>query len=226
MYNHHLHLTSQHPTAVLYFRQFLFQGNQLTRFKVTTDPASNNVIHEAVGIVTSDSLAAESKSFGAGSSKAAVSAQPSASTTTNNTDTSNATRLDPAIDAEARGAQEEWSEESQLKAGQQLGTKGLGKESGVGPTWNTVKSGPGAADVAPTGSYASEVNNGGPKGANLTEDDELRGKTVFGKVGTVQDPGRVAELEFAKRNAVTGGPKDAAQSGESKFSVLGGDTSA
>ncbi|KAF2126951.1 hypothetical protein P153DRAFT_399031 [Dothidotthia symphoricarpi CBS 119687] len=194
--------------------------------KVTTDPASNNVIYESAGTVTSDSLAAESSSFGAGNPKAAVSQQPSASTTTNTTDTSNATRLDPAIDAETRGAQEGWSEESQLKAGQQLGIKGLGKESGVGPTWNTVKSGPGAASVAPTGTNPSDVKDGKPKGANLTEDNELHGRTVFGQVGTMQDPGRVAESEFGKKDAVTGGPKDAPQSGESKFSALGGDTSA
>lgn len=174
--------------------------------------------------MTSDSLAAESSSFGAGNPKAGVSAQPSASTTTNNTDTSNATRLDPAVDAEARGAQEGWGEESQLKAGSQLGTQGLGKESGVGPTWNTVKSGSGASHAAPTGTNTAPGKDE-PKGANLTEDDELHGRRVLGEVGTVQDPGRAAELEFAKRNAAVGGPKDGPQSGESKFSALG-DTSA
>ena len=87
-------------------------------------------------MVTSDSLAAESiqegGSFGANSDARGRSAQPSYSTTTNTTDVSGATRLEPAPDAEARQASEEWSESSQLNAGAELG-----KESGVGPTYNT-----------------------------------------------------------------------------------------
>ncbi|KAH7380388.1 hypothetical protein DE146DRAFT_671320 [Phaeosphaeria sp. MPI-PUGE-AT-0046c] len=209
--------------------------------KVTTDPESiRNPIQEGVGIVTSDSLAAESLNndgdFGAGNPKAAASKQPSSSTTTNNTDTSNATKLDPSVDAHAREAKDGWSEESSLKAG-----KGLGKESGIGPTYNTVGSSVNSAgdtrgvstgsqvgadgvqgNIAPEGAYAHTHNVGGPKGANLTEDPNLTGKTVFGKIGTKQDPARVAEAEMAKRAAASGGGGggDMSQGGDSKFSTL------
>jgi hypothetical protein len=190
--------------------------------------------------VTSDSLAAESLKgdgdFGAGNPKAAASKQPSASTTTNNADTSNATKLDAAVDAHAREAKDGWSEESSLKAG-----KGLGKESGVGPTYNTIGSSVNSSgdtrgvstgsqvgadgvqgNIAPEGAYAHPHQVGGPKGTNITEDPNLKGKTVFGEVGTDQDPGRVAEAELAKRAAVSGGVsnRDMAQGGDSKFSTL------
>ncbi|EAT81932.1 hypothetical protein HBI56_083210 [Parastagonospora nodorum] len=210
--------------------------------KVTTDPESTrNPIYEGVGTVTSDSLAAESLKgsgdFGAGNPKAGASKQPSASSNTNNTDTSNATRLDPAVDAHAREAQDGWSEEQSLKAG-----KGLGKESGVGPTYNTIGSSVNSAgdhigvstgaqvgfdgvqgNVAPEAAYSHPHQLGGPKGANLTEDPNLHGKTVFGKIGTKNDPGRVAEQEFAKRAAAQSGGGDRgdlAQGGDSKFSSL------
>jgi hypothetical protein len=193
-----------------------------------------------VGTVTSDSLAAESLKgngdFGTGNPKAAASKQPSASTNTNNADTSNATRLDPAVDAQAREAQEGWSEQSSLKAG-----KGLGKESGVGPTYNTIGSAVNSSgdtrgvstgsqigfdgvqgNIAPEGAYAHNLADGKPKGANLTEDPDLKGKTVFGEIGTKNDPGRVAEQEFAKRSAAQTGvsDRDLAQGGDSKFSSL------
>jgi hypothetical protein len=179
--------------------------------------------------------------FGAGNPKAAASKQPSASTNTNNSDVSNAKKLDPAVDAQAREAQKGWSEESSLKAG-----KGLGKESGVGPTYNSIGSSVNSSgdkrgvsttsqvgfdgvqgNIAPTGAYAQSHGVGGPKGANLTEDPELKGKTVFGEVGTNLDPGRVAELEFAKKAAASGGGsnKDLAQGGDSKFSTLDRETS-
>jgi hypothetical protein len=83
-------------------------------------------------------------------------------------------------------------------------------------------------NIAPTGAYAHSHSVGGPKGANITEDPELTGKTVFGKVGTKQDPGRVAEAEFAKRAAEIPGVshKDLAQGGDSKFSTLDRESSA
>ncbi|KAF2822266.1 hypothetical protein CC86DRAFT_448611 [Ophiobolus disseminans] len=212
--------------------------------KVTTDPESTrNPIQEGVGTVTSDSLAAESlKSggdFGAGNPKAAASKQPSASSNTNNTDTSNAVKLDAAVDAQAREAQDGWSEEQSLKAGQ-----GLGKESGVGPTYNTIGSSVNSSgvtrgvstgsqigadgvqgNIAPVAAYAGSAIDASaqkPKGAHLTEDKELKGKTVFGEIGTDKDPARQAEQENLKRaNARTGGgDTDLAQGGDSKFSAL------
>lgn len=190
--------------------------------------------------MTSDSLAAESLKhdgdFGAGNPKAAASKQPSSSTTTNTTDTSNATKLDPSVDAHTREAKDGWSEESSLKA-----SKGLGKESGVGPTYNTIGSSVNSSgdtrgvstgsqvgadgvqgNIAPEAAYAHPHHVGGPKGANLTEDPNLKGKTAFGEIGTDQDPARVAELDFAKRTAASAGVdnKDLAQGGDSKFSTL------
>ncbi|KAH7092060.1 hypothetical protein FB567DRAFT_516393 [Paraphoma chrysanthemicola] len=211
--------------------------------KVTTDPEGNrNPIYEGAGTVTSDSLAAESLKndgdFGSGNPKAAASNQPSASTNTNNTDTSSATRLDPAVDAHAREAQEGWSEESSIKA-----SKGLGKESGVGPTYNSIGSSVNSSgttrgvsttsqvgadgvqgNIAPEAAYAHDRSHdiSKPAGTNITEDENLKGKTVFGEIGTKNDPGRLAEQEFAKRDAKVSGvsDKDLAQGGDSKFSAL------
>jgi len=216
-----------------------------TCHQVTTDPESTrNPVHEGVGTVTSDSLAGESLkgdgAFGQGNPKAAASKQPSSSTTTNNTDTSNATRLDPAVDAHAREAQDGWNEEKTISSGQ-----GLGKESGVGPTYNTIGSSvnssgdtrgvstgtSGGSDgvqgnIAPTGGYAGQDLDTGvfkPKGKNVTEDPELKGNSKFGEVGTEDDPARLAELELAKRDATSAAVsnRDIAQGGDSKFSGLG-----
>jgi hypothetical protein len=189
--------------------------------------------------VTSDSLAAESLqgsgSFGEGNPKAAASKQPSASTTTNTTDTSNARKLDPAVDAEARDAASGWSEQRQLSAGSGLG---LGKESGVGPTYNKVGGATGyGTSTEPPSANVEEIAGGYAgaadkvreeegafkmKGKNVTEDPELSGKTEFGAVGTSKDPSRQAELDFAKKAAASGGVdlKGGLQEGESKFSGL------
>ncbi|KAF1849344.1 uncharacterized protein K460DRAFT_365231 [Cucurbitaria berberidis CBS 394.84] len=213
--------------------------------KVTTDPESTrNPIQEGVGTVTSDSLAADSinegGSFGKGNPKAAASKQPSSSTTTNTTDTSNAKTLDPAIDAHSREAQEGWSEEKSYQS-----AKGLGKESGVGPTYNSTGSGVNSAgdkrgvstgtsdgfdgvqgNIAPAGVYAKQDLDSGvykPKGKNVTEDKELKGNSKFAEIGSKDDPARAAELAFAKRDAAASGAGsngDIAQGGESKFSGL------
>jgi hypothetical protein len=187
-------------------------------------------------MVTSDSLAGESikgdGSFGEGNPKAAASNQPSKSTNTNNTDTSGATKLNPAVNAEARDATEGSNETQQLNAG-----AGLGKEAGRGPTYGTNTSASGPTGGAPnsdggnvTGGYAGaadQARNPGelkPKGKGLTETDDLEGKTAFGEIGTDQDPSRVAETNMAKRDAMPGGAAGAkdtsVQDGGSKFSGL------
>ncbi|KAF2122633.1 hypothetical protein BDV96DRAFT_561119 [Lophiotrema nucula] len=193
--------------------------------KVTTDPESTrNPIQEGAGVITSDSLASESLSsggeFGAGNPKAVASKQPSASTTTNTTDTSNATKLEAAPDAEAREAQEGWSESASLNAG-----AGLGKDSGVGPTYNTSSSATGTgstetsesttsygnAGVAPTGAYAgSNLNEGDlkPKGKNITAggfDDSAPNASFNQEIGTNKDPGRAAEAKYQLVDAQAGG---------------------
>ncbi|KAF2686980.1 hypothetical protein K458DRAFT_416300 [Lentithecium fluviatile CBS 122367] len=205
--------------------------------KVTSDPASKHAsAHEAVGVVTSDSLAAESLkgdgSFGEGNPKAAASKQPSKSTNTNNTDVSSATKLNPAVDAEAREAQEGWNETAQLNAG-----AGLGKDAGKGPTYATNTSTSGPLGGVPnseggnvTGGYAGAADQARdpgefkPKGKGLTETDDLDGKTALGEVGTDQDPSRKAETDILKRDAMPGAAAAAkdtsAQDGGSKFSGL------
>lgn len=210
---------------------------------MTTDARSNVPVHEGVGTVTSDSLAGESLkgsgSFGEGNPKAAASAQPSAGSTTANTDTSGARKIDPAVDAEARDAASGWSEQQQLSAGSGLG---LGKEHGVGPTYNKVggATGNGTSTQPPSssvdeiqGGYAGAADKvreqeGGFKmpGKNVTEDPNLEGKTEFGEIGTNKDPARQAELDQAKKTAPSGGVGLAGgqQDGGSKFSGLSDET--
>ncbi|KAF1836307.1 hypothetical protein BDW02DRAFT_628918 [Decorospora gaudefroyi] len=217
--------------------------------KVTNDPAANNKINEAVGTVTSDSLAGESLknsgSFGEGNPKAAASKQPSSSTTTNTTDSSNATKLDAAVNSEAREAQQGWNEEKTISS-----SKGLGKESGVGPTYvgtgsavnssgetrGTSTGTSGGADIqgniAPTAGVAGQNIDPSvlqPKGANLTEDPNLSGNSKFAEIGTENDPAREAELKFAKQDAASAAVTDRgsglaqgglAQGADSKFSGL------
>ena len=112
--------------------------------------------------------------------------QPSRSTNTNTTDTSNAIRLDPAADAEARAASEGWQEEGMLQSS--LGRKDVG----AGPTYNTGSSAGGnkvvdqtnreqlygTGNAAPAPGYAAHpatnMSEGGdatfqPKGKNITE---------------------------------------------------------
>lgn len=191
--------------------------------QVTTDPASKVPINEAVGIVTSDSLAGESLKnhghFGEGNPKAGVSDQPSSSTNTNTTDTSNAVKLSAAVNSEARDAQEGWNEEKTISSG-----KGLGGTSGSTEGASSVT---GTTPVALSGTH---VDPGvlKPKGANLTEDPELHGDRKFGEIGTINDPAREAERKLQGVNAANAGvtPKtaDMAQDGDSKFSNLGDTT--
>lgn len=190
-----------------------------------TDP--NATIHESTGLVTSDSLAAESLnssgSFAANNPHAAVSKQPSASTTSNTTDTSGATRLPPAPDAEARDAQAGWQETSQFNAAQ-----GLSGKSSLSGNQSSATTG-GYAGASDQAREAGELR---PHGANITEDPGMTGQTKFGAVGTLQDPSRKAELEFAKKDALrgaTGAGRESdlgSQTGGSKFGGLARDESA
>lgn len=108
----------------------------------------------------------------------------------------------------------------------------------MGPTYNKVggATGFGTATQPPSsnveeiqGGYAGAADRvleqeGGFKmpGKNVTEDPNLTGKTVFGAIGTKNDPARLAELEQAKKAAASGGVelKGGQQEGGSKFSGL------
>lgn len=101
--------------------------------EVTKDPRTKEEIPEAVGTITSDSLAAESLAnngeFGRNDPESGAASQPSRSTTTNNRDTSSATTPDPASNAEAREVREGKSDPAELNAG-----CGLGETAGRGLT--------------------------------------------------------------------------------------------
>lgn len=168
--------------------------------------------------MTSDSLAGESLkgsgSFGEGNPKAAASSQPSVGSTTATTDTSGARRIDPAVDAEARDAASNWSEQAQLSAG-----SGLRSASGATSTQTDDVSGgyAGAADKVLEAEGGFKM-----PGKNVSEDPSLTGKREFGAIGTIKDPARVAELEQARKTAASGGveAKGGLQEGGSKFSEL------
>ncbi|KAL1297399.1 hypothetical protein AAFC00_004934 [Neodothiora populina] len=210
--------------------------------KVTKDPqALNDPKVEKPGTVTSDSLAGESAKSGgdfASNTNPSVLNQPSSSTTSNTTDISGATVLDAAPDAEARQAQESWSETSQLNAG-----IGLGKTAGRGPTWAPGAPAPGDGSYNTTtgsganvGAAPSYVNaggaTGGPHGKNLTEggfDSDGPNASFNNDIGGKNDPGRAALGNFQTRAAEP--IEDAGMGDKNKgavsnsFDALGGETS-
>jgi hypothetical protein len=197
-------------TAIPHFRQ-----KSLTTSQVTKDPeALNNPKNENPGIVTSDSLAADSiqegGSFAANSDARGPHPQPSHSTNTNTTDTSNATRLDAAPDAEARQASEEWSENAQLNAGNAL--------SGKGPTYNTAT---GSGDGAPTATAGNTAPQ--PKGKNIQEggfDSDAPNASYTTDIGGKDDPGRVALQRADVPVAGGAGPRESEISGDGQFDSL------
>lgn len=93
---------------------------------------------------------------------------------------------------------------------------------------NSNKSGDGAS-VDPAPSYVTSVTSAGhtkPKGKNLTEggfDDDPKNNASFNSdIGTEDDPGRAAELQFQKRQAATvgSGPKQSGITGDGQYDVL------
>jgi len=198
--------------------------------QVTKDPqALNNPKVEKPGTVTSDSLAAESANSGgdfASNTNPSVLSQPSRSSTAANTDTSGATTLQPAPDAEARLAQEGWSESASIKAGRDLDTVG-------GKPYNTTTGS--GVNVGEAPSYVNSNSQAGakaPHGKNITEggfDSDAPNASFNNDIGGKNDPGRAALGEFQKTNAETledAGMADKNKgSAENSFSALGGDTS-
>ena len=184
-------------------------------------------------------------SFGAGSGKAQVSEQPSRGTTTNNTDTSAARKLDSAPDAEARRDAEGGDESAELDTG-----RGQGKAAGIGPTSNVPSkgssggssgsSGSGSratgdesnAAAAPSAYSASQPSEGvmKPKGRNLTEGgfdaDESPNASFNNEIGGENDPGRMAENKFQRVAAESGiaaggGHTQQGTTSEGQFNALG-----
>jgi hypothetical protein len=210
--------------------------------KVTKDPeATRNPVQEGTGVVTSDSLAAESVKAGGsfGGGNAPVSDQPSRSTTTNTTDTSAARKLAPAPDAKAREATEEEDASALLDTG-----RGLGKAAGRGPTTNLPDSsarqqtgGSSAtgdapnASAAPSAYSADQLLQGAmkPKGKNIKEGgfdaDEAPNASFNDDIGGENDPGRAAESRFQRLANESGpeagsGPRQKGISGDGQYDVL------
>jgi len=192
---------------------------------------------EFAGAVASDSLAADSTRSGGVFSEnrgAAPQSVSGNSSTFANTNTSGATKLDPAPDAESRLAQDSWKEEKGVypdAVGDQSKSTAVEDTTGSNQTGGNT----GSADAAPT-----YVNNqyirdpSGPKGANLTEggfdSDDKNNASFNNEIGTENDPGRLAEGKFQRENAESGPdagyPRQKGVTGEGSFDALGGETSA
>jgi len=200
-----------------------------SRSQVTNDPeAFKHPIIEGTGVITSDSLAAESVRDGGdfANGKAGISGQKSEGSTASNTDTSGATRLDAAPDAEARMAAEEWSETSQLNASS--------KVEGGGPTYKTPADDAGfeeessSAGIAPYAvTHHDDPTIMKPKGKNLEEggfDENAPNASFKYDIGSKNDPGLAAEQKYTKQNAHNasdvGRATDAEVSGDGQYDAL------
>lgn len=148
--------------------------------------------------------------------------QKAAGLTANTTDTSGATRLDPAVDAEARQASEEWSESAALGAGQNLGSQ---TTTGTSDT-SSYLTGDQIAETtnqASTGAAIPPEIAGGPKGANLTEGgfDENAPHAKFNvEPGSKDDPGRKALLDTDVPVSGGAGPRQGGLTGDGQFDAL------
>jgi len=205
-----------------------------------TDPNAPP-IKEGAGPVASDSLAAESTRQGGEFSKNRNSEPLSvagSNSTFANTNTSGATRLDPASDAEARMAQHDWEEERKLGAGSAsypTGAGGQAKDLAVENTQGSSQTG-GASSKA--GTAPSYVNAqfvkypGGPKGRDLTEggfeSNDKKNASFNSEIGTEKDPGRLAEQKMQRENAATAEDTTTSRqngvSGDNVFEPLGSDS--
>ena len=149
-----------------------------------------------------------------------------------NENTSGAIRLDPATDAEARGAQDESSEEKPYPdaLGGQAKDLAVEKTPGSNSTGETSSS----AGVAPSYVHSQNIKDGKPKGKNLTEggfeSDDTKNASFSSEIGSKDDPGRLAELKIERENADSGGdaamPRQQGTLGDNEYDALSGDTPA
>lgn len=189
-----------------------------------TDPSAAE-IREGAGAVASDSLAAESSRADGGFSENR-NGEPlgvsGANSVFANENTSAATRLHPASDAEARMAQEDWAEEKKLGA--------------AATTYQTQSPSNGGSSAGTAPSYVNSQfqDRSGPKGENLTEGgfDSYGAKNASfdSEIGSRDDPGRLAEQKFQRDNAdaaeSAGFPKQQGSTGENAFEALDRNTAA
>ncbi|ESZ90479.1 hypothetical protein SBOR_9139 [Sclerotinia borealis F-4128] len=190
------------------------------------DPHS--IIKEGAGAVASDSLAAESTRSGGGFAENRD-GEPlgvaGSNSTFANTNTSGATRLDPASDAEARMATEDWAEEKKL------GATGSYQKDARNPN---AKKGTSNAGVAPSYINNQYQSGGKPKGKNLKEggfeSNDANNASFHSVIGGKNDPSRLAEQKMMRENAQSandaGFPRDKGTTGGTPYDALGGDTAA
>jgi len=107
--------------------------------KNTSDPRARDPVYENPGGVTSDSLAAESGAFQRANPNSNPTGVSGGSSTYANTDTSGATRLDPARDASARGTFGA-DDSAQGSAGGLKYAEGLGGQADANPSGFTTSS--------------------------------------------------------------------------------------
>ncbi|WEW56818.1 hypothetical protein PRK78_002273 [Emydomyces testavorans] len=207
--------------------------------KTTSDPSRyTNPIREGAGFVAADSLAAESVrsggKFAENKDSAPLSVEGHKSTLANK-DTSGATALPPARDAEQRLPDEEHiSRPSREQDAASASKSASAHASGSARAPATSTTG-GHADIAP--SYVEGVlgkGNQKPKGKNLKEggfdDDPHKNASFTTDIGSREDPGYLAERRFESENAEnpqeaalgTGGRVDtgASRKGEQPYGAL------
>lgn len=206
-----------------------------------TDPNAPS-IEESTGAVANDSLAAESTRADGGfaSNRGSEPQGVSGSNSTfANKNTSGATRLDPASDAEARQAEGDWAEEKKLGG---TGNRypdavgGQAKGLAVTDTQGSYETGGASSNAGAAPSYVASqyVDGGGPKGKNLTEggfeSNDSKNASWNQDIGGKNDPGRLAEQKFERLNAgadsTAGQPRQKGVSGDNSYDALGGDTQA
>jgi len=206
-----------------------------------TDPNAP-AIQEGAGPIASDSLAAESTREGGGFSENRNSEPQDVkgvNSTFANANTSGATRLDPASDAEARLVQEDWEEERKLGAtstSYPTASGGQSKGLAVENTQGSYQTGgaSSAAETAPSYVNAQFKDQSGPHGKNLTEggfeSNDSKNASFNNEIGTKNDPGRLAEEKMQRANADVAGdaamPRQQGITGDNEYDALGGDAPA
>ncbi|KYG43743.1 hypothetical protein M433DRAFT_156373 [Acidomyces richmondensis BFW] len=168
--------------------------------KVTNDPSADSK-YENPGLVTSDSLAAESVNsggdFAADAPTRGPMSQNSAGSTAATTDTSGARTLDAAPTAEAREAEGEWAESGRMRAGEDL-SRGS----------QTVEE--------------SRPNREGPGEGGF--DSDAPNASFEAEIGGNDDPGRVAVQKLQEEDvpvAGTAGERQTQVTGDGQFEGLG-----
>ncbi|KAK2764437.1 hypothetical protein FQN54_009131 [Arachnomyces sp. PD_36] len=201
-------------------------GINPTGTKTKNDPARyNDPRQEGAGPVASDSLAADSTRSG-GAFSQNRDAQPlgvsGSHSTFANEDTSSATRLDAAPDAEARKARDDWSDvpSSGLHQNQHPGSS---TTSRTAPTYVHADSAAAGSSMKPKGKNLTEggFDNSAEKNASFTSD-----------IGSKQDPGRLAEKKLQHGMAeldadARSGERDRASKGNQQpYGALGSEEAA